>query len=88
VNVPHLDSDAPLCSSGKRPFRTEELAVKALEGSRWIRQHGDGARVPGEAEKRVFECPACRWWHLTSAPGARRRSELGNRGRRTPKKRR
>lgn len=85
MNLP--DADAPLCSSGKRPFRTEELALKALSGARHLRRDGEAQRVPGSVEADVFECPVCRWWHLSSATGSRRRGVLSNRGRRQPKRR-
>lgn len=85
MNLP--DPDAPLCSSGKRPFRTRELADKALSGARHLRANMGPGRVPGSVEADVFECPVCRWWHLSSATGSRRRGVLSNRGRRQPKRR-
>lgn len=77
-----LDPDAPLCSSGKRPFKTEELALRSLAAARFVRRTGDRPRLPGCVEQGVFECGVCGWWHLTSATGKRRRGELANRGRR------
>lgn len=59
------DPDEPICSSGKRPFRTEERAKGELARSVNRRARDSGYR-PGKTEKRVYQCPACEWWHLTS----------------------
>lgn len=77
-----IEPDAPLCSSGKRPFRTQEAALRSLGAARHVRRVGDTPRLPGCVEQGVFECPACQWWHITSSTGKRRRGELANRGRR------
>lgn len=77
-----LDPDAPLCSSGKRPFRTEDQALRSLSGARWVRRNGDTPRLPGCVEEGAYECHVCHWWHLRSSNRPRRRGELANRGRR------
>lgn len=76
------DPDAPMCSSGKRPFRTEEEALKGLRTARYLRNTSHSGYRPGDVEEAVYQCEACDWWHLTSSSRARRRKELGNRGRR------
>lgn len=80
MNLP--DPDAPLCSSGKHPFRTEAEALKGLRSARWLRQNQHTGYRPGDVEEGAYECPVCHWWHLTSSNKPRRRGELGNRGRR------
>ena len=82
--------DAPLCASGKRPFRTEEEALKALHAAQHLRRDGGAQRVPGCTEEKVYRCdlPGCDWWHLSSSAKARRRGSLGNRGRRQVRRRR
>lgn len=85
MNLP--DPDAPLCASGKRPFRTEELALQNLRRATYLRRHSPGYK-PGRVESGVYECPTCDWWHLTSAPNKRtRRGDYGDRDL-SPKKRR
>jgi len=77
-----IDPDAPLCTSGKRPFRDEESARKTLATARYLRNSNHTGYRPGCVEEGVYECEACGWWHLTSSARPRRRKELGNRGRR------
>lgn len=73
----HLDPDAPLCSSGKRPFRTEAQARHSLVGARAVRSRDDvPARRPGVTEAKYYHCPACGWWHLSSTTGKVRRGRL------------
>lgn len=76
-----LDPDAPLCSSGKRPLRTADDARKELGKARHLRAVNHNGYRPGDVEEGFYECPVCHWFHLTSSTRARRRSELGNRGR-------
>ena len=72
-----LDPAAPLCSSGKRPFRTEAQARRQLAGARAARQLDNApARRPGVVEARCYHCPACDWWHLSSTTGRVRRGTL------------
>jgi hypothetical protein len=77
-----IDPDAPLCSSGKRPFRDEEAATKGLRVARYLRHDSHVGYRPDCIEEGVYECGVCHWWHLTSSSRPRRRKELGNRGRR------
>lgn len=81
--VPHrahpvaLDPDAPLCSSGKRPFRTEDQARRSLAGARKVRRNDDGpSRRPGTVEAGYYRCGGCGWWHLRSTTRKLRRGEL------------
>jgi hypothetical protein len=85
VNLP--DPDAPLCTSGKRPYRTEELARRAMLGARSARHEQHNGSKPGDVEEDVRRCPACSWFHVTSSNKPRRRGELAARGRRMPKRR-
>lgn len=85
MNLP--GPDAPLCSSGKRPFRTEEEADRALRAAQTLRRNGSQQRVPTHVEQKAYLCHVCSWWHLASSKGPRRRGELGNRGRRQPRRR-
>jgi len=52
------------CPSGKRKYATESQARTELVGALVGANSGDGKRH----EKRVYECPACGHWHLTSKP--------------------
>jgi hypothetical protein len=52
------------CPSGKRKYATESQARTELVGALVGANSGDGKRH----EKRVYECPACGRWHLTSKP--------------------
>lgn len=76
------DADAPICPSGKHPFRGEAEALKELATTRFRRSAQHNGYRPDSVEERAYECPVCHWWHFTSSTGKRRRSELGNRGRR------
>jgi hypothetical protein len=48
---------------GKRVFDKRE-AIRVLHRSANHRRDGDGRRQ----ERRVYQCPDCDGWHLTSAP--------------------
>ncbi len=73
--------DAPICATGKRPFRTEEEAQKALGSAKHLRREDPGkCRVPGSVEQGCFECRVCHWWHLNSRPFHARRSTHAARG--------
>lgn len=72
--TPRFDPDAPLCSSGKRAFRTEQAARTQLIRAQWVRRTDPGGgRRPGRVECGCYLCPACGWWHLTSASNRRTR---------------
>jgi len=75
-----LPPDAPVCTSGKRPIRTEEQARRLLAAARRQAERGDraGRYVDGGTEGDVYLCKACTWWHLTGANRRKRRGELGN----------
>lgn len=62
---PFTDPDAPMCTSGKRPFRTEEAARYQLGRAKQRRAMTDGSK-PGQVERRAYQCPGCEWWHLTA----------------------
>ena len=49
------------CETGKRRFRDEVAAMFALA------THAEGKRRDKD-EERVYRCPMCRGWHLTSQP--------------------
>lgn len=85
MNLP--EPDAPLCASGKRPYRTEELARKAMLGARVSRHRQHNGSMPGDVEEAVRPCKACSWWHVTSSTRPRRRAEIAARGRRQPRRR-
>jgi hypothetical protein len=87
VSITLPDPDAPICTSGKRPHRTEELARKAMTGARISRGRQHNGSMPGDVEEAVRECKACGWWHVTSSSRPRRRGEIVARGRRQPKRR-
>ena len=76
------DPDAPMCTSGKRPFRTEDEALTQLRNAQRLRRDQHTGYRPDSVEESAYQCGACLWWHLTSSSKARRRGELGNRGRR------
>lgn len=66
-----------MCSSGKRPFRTEEHAQHSLGSARAMRRRDDGpARRPGVTEAGYYRCSACDWWHLRSTTRKVRRGQL------------
>lgn len=69
--------DAPLCASGKRPFRTQDDAERGLASAR----HGRGKHGgrTGQVEAGAYRCPCCTWWHLTSATRPRRRADFNYR---------
>jgi len=68
MNLANWPADAPMCTSGKRPYRTEEEVQRALRGAQAMRQQHDRnqARRPGVVEKGVYECAVCHWWHMES----------------------
>jgi hypothetical protein len=77
-----VDPDAPLCSSGKHPYRDKEAARKGLRTARHLRGVSHVGYRPDCVEEGFYECGACKWFHLTSSTKPRRRKQLGNRGRR------
>lgn len=84
----NVTTDAPLCPSGKRGFRTEEAAQRELDRARYVRRK-DGkteGRTPGTTETGYYQCQAlgCGWYHLTSDNRQQRRSRVSDkeRGRR------
>lgn len=87
MSVTLPDPDAPLCPTGKRPHRTEELALRAMRSARASRRRQHNGSKPGDVEEAVLECKACEWWHVTSSDRPRRRGELAARGRRMPRRR-
>ena len=71
----HLDPNAPICLTGKRPFRTEARAQAELRRARRVRANDPaGGRKPGLIEKRTYQCPLCSWFHLTHTAKHRKRS--------------
>lgn len=82
------DPTLPVCSSGKRPHRTEADARAALRHVRRLRSGGGGDRQrrPGHVEGLLYECDACQHWHLaereTGKPGRRQDRRSENKGRR------
>lgn len=50
------------CKTGKRRFATDQLARAELVGALIAKNRGKNQR----RERRIYECPACRGWHLTS----------------------
>jgi hypothetical protein len=87
VSVPFLDPDAPICATGKHPFRTEEEAATGARAARWARQNLKNGFRPGSVESGYHSCKVCGWFHITSSTGPKRRGDFANRGRRQPKRR-
>lgn len=55
--------ECPICDlSGKRRYRDQSQARDALGVAAWQRATGNRRR----RECRVYRCPACGGWHLTS----------------------
>lgn len=54
----------PTCPTGKNKYRTRGLAQAELVGTVIAKNRGDQRRH----ERRVYECPMCFGWHLTSQP--------------------
>jgi hypothetical protein len=52
-----------ICSTGKTPFGTEELAIEALVQNYIRHQHR-----PGAGPQDVYQCQDCGNWHFTSRP--------------------
>lgn len=80
MNLP--EPDAPLCASGKHPFRTRDEALAGLRSARFLRRTNHTGYRPGCIEEDVYECGVCRWWHLTSSRRPRRRGDFQGRDRR------
>lgn len=53
------------CKSGKLRFVSEKAATEALDLA--LR-----SKDPKRMEERVYPCPLCKGWHLTSTPKTRR----------------
>lgn len=70
-----LPPDAPICSSGKRPIRTEGEAIRALAGARYFKRDKSGQRRHNGVEGSYFLC-ACGWYHLKSGNGHQRRKQI------------
>lgn len=58
---------------GKRRYATREGALKALASQQ--RAHARGSRAAQRRCVRVYECPACFGWHMTSVPIAQQSGE-------------
>lgn len=52
------------CPSGKVRYVTEQYARAQLVGVLISANRGNGKRH----ERRIYECPICHGWHLTSKP--------------------
>lgn len=76
MNRDQVLRDGPLCASGKRGWKTEAEARKHLTIAKEYRSKDPNrGRTPGRVESAVYQCPACSWWHMQSAP-RRRRSDF------------
>jgi len=53
-----------MCPTSKRSYRTRRKAIVALDQLRTRRDKGYG-----RSERRVYRCPHCGEWHLTSQAG-------------------
>lgn len=60
-----------VCPTGKKWYANRPAAPSALTRCRSCARRGDHQR----GERRIYKCPRCRGWHLTSQVGdqARRR---------------
>ncbi len=62
------DSGRPLLCIATRHMKVrfvdQEAAENALADVREMRSHGKAYK--GKVEKRTYQCPECRDWHLTS----------------------
>jgi hypothetical protein len=54
-----------VCATGKRAFPTERAAKARLD---LIRR---SPRRTGKVPRRVYQCPLCPGWHLTTRKGGR-----------------
>lgn len=50
----------PPCVSGKRPYPTEDHALRDL-----VNLWADNPDRPHRQERRAYDCPLCKYWHLT-----------------------
>lgn len=59
-------SNPPICrASGKERHRDRTTATDRKQAiTTWIARTGAGRTCP----TRVYQCPACHGWHLTSSP--------------------
>ena len=77
MRIDNYPADAPMCASGKRPFRDAASAQANLDRAREYRGVDIArGRRPGRVERGYYQCPACKWWHLTSTTSAQRRGAL------------
>lgn len=65
MNLKDVPDNAPLCTSGKRPFETEARALGQLSKAKERRSRVSGYK-PGRVENRAYKCAGCGWWHLTA----------------------
>lgn len=71
MDISKIPLDAPICSSGKRPWRDEAEAKRRLRNARAGRLNGqDASRRPGMIEAAYYQCGVCHWWHLRSDSGS------------------
>lgn len=67
----------PICTSGKKPYPTQEAAERSLERIRRNRRDNpDHASIRrGSApEQATYECVVCHCWHLASITKKMRRA--------------
>lgn len=58
----------PTCPSGKRRWPTAHAADRALISAREQRMRRSRGRHLGSIEQRIYLCPRCDGYHLTSQP--------------------
>jgi hypothetical protein len=69
--IPGLDDACAF--SGKRSYPDEAAASAALDEVRRARSLGGWDDRHGHAPTRVYSCPACGNWHMTSRPDRRKK---------------
>lgn len=58
--------DLPICSSGKRAFKTEGEVKRQLDLAQVRRRNNGPGYKKGCVEAGYYECCGCKCWHLTS----------------------
>ena len=51
--------------NGKRAYVNEEVALAALEAA-WTQRQTSTRRTPTAFPRKIYRCPECGWWHLSS----------------------
>lgn len=77
-----IPSGAPICTSGKRPYKTQRDAEMAISsGKRRRERDPESDRFQGRSSgaNSLYRCPTCGWYHLRSKSLHARRAVHVNR---------